>query len=155
MTGLTVVAFPSLPLDLVGPPTKTASSGTNRGLCPANAAPAGDAKALPPLADKRVFPRFSFRHDPTQETLAVLFGFSPGPACQWIPRLTPIVNQAVGYHLQLPARQPAELHAVRAACPGLEFLIEGAERPIRRPGRADGALTTPVARRSGTPRRTS
>jgi hypothetical protein len=35
--------------------------------------------------------------------------------------------------LPLPARQPAPLQEVLKACPGLEFLIDGTERPIRRP----------------------
>jgi hypothetical protein len=48
-------------------------------------------------------------------------------------RLTPIVNRALGYQLQLPARRPAELHEVLGTCPGLEFIIDGTERPIRRP----------------------
>ncbi len=91
------------------------------------------SRPLPTPADKLVFRLFSFRQYPTQETLAFLFGFSQGQACQWIHRLTPIVNRALGSELQLPARQPVELHAVLAACPGLEVLIDGTERPIRRP----------------------
>src|SRR5512135_584280 len=93
----------------------------------------GRKGTLPTLADKLVFLLFYFRHYPTQETLAFLFGFSQGQACQWIHRLTPIVNRALGSELQLPARQPAELHEVLATCPGLEFIIDGTERPIRRP----------------------
>jgi len=93
----------------------------------------GRRGALPTLADKLAFLLLYFRHYPTQETLAFLFGFSQGQACQWIHRLTPIVNRALGSELHLPARQPAELHEVLATCPGLEFLIDGAERPIRRP----------------------
>jgi DDE superfamily endonuclease/Helix-turn-helix of DDE superfamily endonuclease len=93
----------------------------------------GRKGALPTSADKLVFLLFYFRHYPTQETLAFLFGFSQGQACQWIHRLTPIVNRALGSELQLPARQPAELHEVLVTCPGLEFIIDGTERPIRRP----------------------
>jgi hypothetical protein len=93
----------------------------------------GRTGTLTTLADKLVFLLFYFRHYPTQETLAFLFGFSQGQACQWIHRLTPIVNRALGYELQLPARQPAAIQAVLAACPGLEFIVDGTERPIRRP----------------------
>lgn len=35
--------------------------------------------------------------------------------------------------MQLPARDPARLEAVLAACPALEFIIDGTERPIQRP----------------------
>jgi hypothetical protein len=94
----------------------------------------GGAKgALRTSADKLLFILFYFRQYPTQETLAFLFGFSQGQACHWIHRLTPIVNRALGYELHLPARQPAELREILSACPGMEFLIDGTERPIRRP----------------------
>lgn len=93
----------------------------------------GRHSVLATLPDKLFFLLFYFRHYPTQETLAFLFGFSQGQANHWIHRLTPLVNQALGYQLQLPARTPAELHEVLAACAGLEFLIDGTERPTRRP----------------------
>jgi hypothetical protein len=44
-----------------------------------------------------------------------------------------VLNQALGDELQLPERRPAKLAAVLAACPSLEFLIDGTERPINRP----------------------
>jgi DDE superfamily endonuclease/Helix-turn-helix of DDE superfamily endonuclease len=94
---------------------------------------AGRKGALPHLADKLVFLLFYFRHYPTQETLAFLFGFSQGQACQWIHRLTPILNRALGDQAHVPAREPAELEEVLGACPGLKFIIDGTERPIRRP----------------------
>jgi DDE superfamily endonuclease/Helix-turn-helix of DDE superfamily endonuclease len=93
----------------------------------------GRHSVLATLADKLFFLLFYFRQYPTQETLAFLFGFSQGQANHWIHRLTPLVNQALGYQLQLPVRAAAELHEVLAACTGLEFLIDGTERPIRRP----------------------
>ncbi|MGH7442017.1 MAG: transposase family protein [bacterium] len=93
----------------------------------------GRHSVLATRADKLFFLLFYFRQYPTQETLAFLFGFSQGQANHWIHRLTPLVNQALGYQLQLPARAAAELHEVLAACTGLEFLIDGTERPIRRP----------------------
>jgi hypothetical protein len=134
LTGLTVVAFQSLLLDFGRAYHHDRQQRDQQRPTPRQRRPGGGRQgALPTLADKLVFLLFYFRHYPTQETLAFLFGFSQGQACQWIHRLTPIVNQALGYHLQLPARQPAELHAVLAACPGLEFLIDGTERPIRRP----------------------
>jgi hypothetical protein len=96
--------------------------------------PGGGAKGvLRTSADKLLFVLFYFRQYPTQETQAFLFGFSQGQACQWIHRLTPIVNRALGSELHLPARPPAELQELLAACPAMEFLIDGTERPIRRP----------------------
>ncbi len=84
-------------------------------------------------ADKLVFLLVYFRQDPTPEVLAFLCGFSQGQACPWIHRLTPIVHRVLGYELHWPARPPAPLQQVLRACPGLEFLIDGTERPIRRP----------------------
>jgi hypothetical protein len=96
--------------------------------------PGGGRRAtLATPADKLLFVLFYFRHYPTQEVLAFLFGFSQGQACDWIHRLTPLVQQALGHGLHLPARAAADLVQVLAACPDLTFLIDGTERPTRRP----------------------
>ena len=60
-------------------------------------------------------------------------GLSQGQACTWIHRLTPVLNQALGYEQQLPARPPAAVAQVLAACPDLAFIVDGTERPIQRP----------------------
>src|SRR5205823_7799839 len=61
------------------------------------------------------------------------FGFSQGQANQWIHRLTPILNQALGREMQLPARSAADLAEVLQACDDPEFIIDGTDRPTRRP----------------------
>jgi DDE superfamily endonuclease/Helix-turn-helix of DDE superfamily endonuclease len=134
LTGLTVAAFASLLADFERAYDDDRQQRDRKRSTPRRRRPGGGRKgALPTSADKLVFLLFYFRHYPTQETLAFLFGLSQGQACQWIHRLTPIVNRALGSQWQLPARQPTALHEVLAACPGLEFLIDGTERPIRRP----------------------
>src|SRR3954470_24843015 len=134
LTGLTLAAFETLLADFECAYEDDRQQRDRQRPTPRQRRPGGGRKAaLPTLADKLVFLLFYFRQYPTQETLAFLFGLSQGQACQWIHRLTPIVNRALGYQLQLPARQPAALHEVLTACPGLEFLIDGTERPIRRP----------------------
>src|SRR4051812_28264510 len=50
----------------------------------------GRQSVLATLADQLFFLLFYFRHYPTQETLAFLFGFCQGQANQWIHRLTPV-----------------------------------------------------------------
>jgi hypothetical protein len=95
--------------------------------------PGGRPPVLRTHADKLFFILFYFRHYPTQEVLAFLFGFSQGQACQWIHRLTPIVNQALGHELALPARSAADLTKLLKECSGLACIIDGTERPIRRP----------------------
>lgn len=94
---------------------------------------AGRKGALPTIEEKLFFILFYFRQYPTQETLAFLFGFSQAQACIWIHRLSPLLNQALGSKQQLPARQPMELGEVMKECGEMEFMIDGTERPIRRP----------------------
>jgi len=62
-----------------------------------------------------------------------LFGLGQPQANEWIHRLTGVLNQALGEEQHLPERRPSRLPAVLAACPGLEFLMDGTERPINRP----------------------
>jgi hypothetical protein len=54
-------------------------------------------------------------------------------AGEWIHSLTPILNQVLGYEKQLPARKARDVTQVLRMCPELEFIIDGTERPIRRP----------------------
>lgn len=134
LTGLTLAAFETLRTDFERAYDDDRQQRDRQRPTPRQRRPGGGAKgALPTAADKLLFVRFSFRQYPTQETQAFLFGFSQGQACQWIHRLTPIVNRALGSELHLPARKPVELQEVLAACPAMEFLIDGTERPIRRP----------------------
>lgn len=74
-----------------------------------------------------------FRLYPTQEVLGFLFGLRQPQANFWVHRLTSVLNAALGYEMQLPVRNPARLEEILAACPALEFVIDGTERPIQRP----------------------
>jgi hypothetical protein len=134
LTGLTMAAFQTLLTDFERAYDDDRQQRDRRRPTPRHRRPGGGAKGvLSSPEDKLVFLLFYFRQYPTQETLAFLFGFSQGQACQWVHRLTPIVARALGYQLHLPARRPATLEEVLRACPGSEFLIDGTERPIRRP----------------------
>jgi hypothetical protein len=93
----------------------------------------GRKATLHTLADKLVFILCYFKLYPTQDALGFFFGLSQSQACAWIHRLTPLLNQALGSEKQLPARRPADVAQVLAQCPGLEFIIDGTERPIQRP----------------------
>lgn len=94
---------------------------------------AGRQPQLKELADKQLFILVYFRLYPTQEVQGYLFGMSQAQANEWVHRLTRMLNQALGYEQQLPEREPAQLKKVLAACPSLEFMIDGTERPINRP----------------------
>ena len=93
----------------------------------------GRKAVLATIEDKLVFILFYLRLYPTQEVLSFLFGLGQAQANEWIHRLTPVLNAALGYEQQLPARQAVDLAHVLAACPELEFIIDGTERPIQRP----------------------
>jgi hypothetical protein len=58
---------------------------------------------------------------------------SQGQANHWIHRLTPIVKQALGWENELPGRTAEDIKELMEACPELAFIIDGTERPIRRP----------------------
>jgi len=80
-----------------------------------------------------VFILVYFRIYPIQAVQGLLFGMSQPQANEWVHRLTPFLNTALGHQQQLPARQPRDLEAVLGECEGLEFKIDGVERPIQRP----------------------
>jgi hypothetical protein len=94
---------------------------------------AGQKGALPEIEDKLVFILFYFRMYPVQMAQGFFFGMGQPQANDWIHRLTPILNQALGYEMHLPARERKAIEQVLRECPGLEFIIDGTERPIRRP----------------------
>ena len=93
----------------------------------------GRTGALKRLEDKLVFILFYFKFYPVQEVQGFFFGMGQSQAWEWIHRLTPILNGALGYEKQLPARKTRDVQQVLESCPGLEFIIDGTERPIRRP----------------------
>jgi hypothetical protein len=93
----------------------------------------GSKGTLPRLEDKLVFILCYFRLYPVQILQGYLFGMGQPQANEWIHRLTPILQQALGYEKHLPARQNRDIEQILVACPGLEFIIDGTERPIRRP----------------------
>lgn len=83
--------------------------------------------------DRLLFILVYFRLYPVQDLQAFLFGLSQAQAWEWIHRLTPALNMALGVTQHLPTRKPAELKHVLRQCRGLEFIIDGTERPIQRP----------------------
>lgn len=93
----------------------------------------GRKPVLLATADKLLYILFYYKLYPIQEVQGFFFGFGKAQANEWIKRLTPVVHRALGYELQLPARQPADVEQVLASCPALEFIIDGSERPIQRP----------------------
>jgi hypothetical protein len=95
--------------------------------------PAGRKAVLLTYEDKLFFILFYLRHYPTQEVLGFLFGISQGQANQWIHRLTPLVKEALGDEKDVPGRTADDIEGSMQACPKAVFIIDGTERPIRRP----------------------
>jgi hypothetical protein len=94
---------------------------------------AGRKAELERLEDKLLFILVYFRLYPTQVVQGFLFGIGQAQANEWVHRLTLVLNQALGDDQQLPEREPAKLEAILTACPSLEFIIDGTERPLNRP----------------------
>ena len=93
----------------------------------------GRISQIPVVEDKLVFILVYFRYYPVQVLQGFLFSMSQSQANDWVHRLTPILNVALGYEQQLPARQAKDIETILASCPELEFMIDGTERPVRRP----------------------
>jgi len=134
LTGLNVAAFTALLKGFEKVRKEQWEQAESERATPRERAAGGGRKGvLGTSADQLLFILFYFRHYPTQEVLGFLFGFSQPQANGWIQRLTPTLNGALGAEQHLPARTQADVKCVLAACPGLEFIIDGCERPIRRP----------------------
>ena len=133
-TGLTVEAFRQLLPDLRAAYLADLDKRDQEREVPRQRERGGGQKGvLQSMEDKLVFILFYFRQYPTQIVQGYLFGLGQPQANAWLHRLTPVLNAALGYSQQLPARKTRALKEVLAACPGLEFIIDGVERPIRRP----------------------
>jgi DDE superfamily endonuclease len=85
------------------------------------------------IEDKLLFILFYFNVDPLQEVIAACFGVSQGRANEWIHKLSPILESALGAAQCLPERNPQHLKQVLALCTSVDFMIDGTERPVQRP----------------------
>jgi hypothetical protein len=97
----------------------------------------GRSASIATIEDKLVFVLFYFRFYPVQVLQGFLFGMSQPQANDWIHRLSPLLNAALGHEQHLPARRATDIEVVLAACPELEFMMDGTERRVRRPKKAD------------------
>ena len=85
------------------------------------------------IEDKLLLILFYFKVYPLQEVIARIFGMSQGRANEWIYKLTPILETALGEAQCLPERDPQNLEQVLALCVAVDFMIDGTERPTHRP----------------------
>lgn len=94
---------------------------------------AGPKSCLPTTAHKLFFLLFYYKVYPIQHAMAALFGVAQSGVCEWLHYLTPLVQKALGRALVRPARQPKALEAVLREHPQLVGVLDGTERPVRRP----------------------
>ena len=94
---------------------------------------AGPKSCLPTTAHKLFFLLFYYKVYPIQHAMAALFGLAQSGVCEWIHYLTPLVQKALGRELVRPARKPRALEEVLREHPQLVVLLDGTERPVRRP----------------------
>ena len=103
-----------------GQPRQRARGGGRRG-------------ALPDAAHKLLFILIYFKAYPTQDLMGVIFDLSQPQVCEWVHRLTPLLEKVLGRKMQLPERRAQNLHQVLDRCPELTYVMDGTERPINRP----------------------
>lgn len=101
----------------------------------------GDKATLASPREKLFFILFYFKCYPLQEVMALFFGLSQPRVSHWVGELTALVNAALGRELLLPARKPVDLEKLLAETPDVLLLIDGTERPIRRPKNKDDQKT--------------
>jgi hypothetical protein len=141
-TGLSQAAFAKLIGPFQAAYDRTVAEEEARRPTPRQRQPGGGCKgALPLVEDKLLFILFYFKLYPIQVVQGFFFGLSQPQANYWIHRLTPVLNAALGYEAQLPARKASDVAQVLERCPALEFVIDGVERPIQRPKGKDRQRT--------------
>lgn len=98
-------------------------------------APGGGRK--PKLATDRqklFFILFYYKVYPTLRFAQIIFEFDNSNIYDWKEFLEPVLFTALGYQLNLPKIRVNSFTGWLTACPKLkEFIIDGTERPIRRP----------------------
>ena len=94
---------------------------------------AGRHAVLRTSRDKLLFILFWFKAYPTFDVMALFFGMSQPQACLWAHRLAPILEATLKRNLCLPARKAHNLEKTLAEFPELTIIVDGTERPCRRP----------------------
>lgn len=97
----------------------------------------GQKGALPEVADKLLFILVYTRIYPLLFIQGMFFGMAESKACKWVGLLLPVLDAALGQSQQRPKRAKGRsLEEIIEQFPELQelgVLIDGTERPIRRP----------------------
>jgi len=94
----------------------------------------GRKATLRTSADKLFFILLYCKCYPTFDLMSVLFGFDRSSAHDWVHRLMPILETALGKRQALPERKIDSVEEFMAKFAEVEeVIIDGTERPVQRP----------------------
>jgi hypothetical protein len=98
----------------------------------------GRKATLRSSADKLFFILLYCKCYPTFDLMSVLFGFDRSCAHDWVHRLMPILETALGKRQALPERKIDSIEEFLAKFGEVqEVIIDGTERPVQRPKDAE------------------
>jgi len=93
----------------------------------------GHQERMQSAEDKLLFILFYFKIYTPQEVQAYIFVMNQPIACKWIQRLTPCLDKALGYKVELPDRKVSDLEDILKESHNLKFIIDGTEKSTQRP----------------------
>jgi len=112
---------------------------------------AGQPSKIASGAQKLAFILFYLKVYPTFDVMSVFCGINAGDCCRWAHRLMPVLEELLGQKLALPKRRIGSLQEFAAAFPqAAEVVIDGMERPVRRPKKKRRSASSIPGRRRGT-----
>jgi hypothetical protein len=84
--------------------------------------------------EKLFFILFYFKCYPTFDLAGIIFDLHRSQAHEWMHRLQPLLEEALGKKMVLPERKLDSIEAFLERFPGVErVMVDGTERPIQRP----------------------
>jgi hypothetical protein len=94
----------------------------------------GRKAVLKTIEDKLFYILFYCKCYPTFDLLSVLFNFDRSCAHEWVHRLLPILEEALGYKKVLPVRKLVSMEEFLEKFPSVKkVILDGTERPVQRP----------------------
>jgi hypothetical protein len=94
----------------------------------------GRKAVLKTIEDKLFYILLYCKCYPTFDLLSVLFNFDRSCAHEWVHRLLPILEEALGYKKVLPVRKLNSMGEFLEKFPSVKkVILDGTERPVQRP----------------------
>ena len=131
LTGLTLGQFVRLSLQFQH--LRAEGFGLDRSEPRTRALGGGRRGILATFDDQVLFILVYFRHYPTQEFAGIIFGMSQSQVCDRVAYLSKVLSKSLGREMVLPKRPPDSGEFLISHVPGLDYIIDGCERPRTRP----------------------